>query len=123
LDNKAILVLDDEESLLIYLVNEMRSAGYRAYGMESKELALDWMKEHRPDLVISDVSSPGMNGVEFIRALKTHPDLAQTAVIVVSGNINLERAIELKKLGASDVLLKPFQMKELLSAIQETLQN
>lgn len=81
LDNKTILVLDDEELLLSYLVNDLRSAGYRAFGMESKRLGLHWMKEHRPDLVISDIYSPQMNGFEFINALKADPDLAHTPVI------------------------------------------
>jgi DNA-binding NtrC family response regulator len=123
LDNKTILVLDDEESLLAYLIDELRKAGYTAYGIESKRLALHWIQEHRPALVISDINSPDMNGLEFIKALKTHPDLAQTPVIVVSGNINLETAILLKKLGAFDVFTKPFEIKDLFRAIENALEH
>jgi DNA-binding NtrC family response regulator len=123
LDNKTILVLDDEELLLSYLVNDLRSAGYRAFGMESKRLGLHWMKEHRPDLVISDIYSPQMNGFEFINALKADPDLAHTPVIVVSGAADSEAAAKAMQLGAFEVFKKPCDLKELRGAIQKALRK
>jgi DNA-binding NtrC family response regulator len=121
LDNKTILVLDDEDLLLTSLVNHLRSAGYRAFGMESKRLGLHWMKEHRPDLVICDIYSPQMNGFEFINPLKADPDLAHTPVIVVSGAVDSERAAKAMKLGAFQVFAKPCDLKELCGAIQKAL--
>ena len=120
---KTILVLDDEELMVAAIFESLGSAGYRAFGMESKRLALHWIKEHHPDLVITDINAPEMNGFEFIDALKADPELAQTRFIVVSGNVDLTKAIRLSKLGAADVFVKPFEMEELLSRIEETLSD
>ncbi|WOE70454.1 sigma-54 dependent transcriptional regulator [Hydrogenimonas thermophila] len=67
------------------------------------------------DLVISDITMPGMNGIEFVEALNGRYD-----VIIITGNATLGRAIESIRLGVSDFLTKPFEVETLVEAIRRS---
>ncbi len=97
----------------------LRQAGYAVSGHEHPDAALAAAKERAYDLVIIDYELPGMNGEQFMHALrKILPDIA---VVFVSGSLTLELAIHLSSQGVAGIFNKPANPKTLLEKINETL--
>ena len=120
-DPKVILLLDDERNILVLLSRILGVKGYRAYGMQDKQHALTWMLEHIPDLIITDLQSPRMNGFEFLRTMRKHPLFKDIPVIMLSGNDNLGTVIEAVRLGVSNYLTKPCEIGQLTAVIEKTI--
>jgi diguanylate cyclase len=118
---KKILILDDEEAFRTLLAGILENEGYSAHAMESKLEACNWVIANRPELIISDINSPGMNGFEFLRWMKANPVAANIPVMFVTGLSDPKTALEAKKLGAADCLFKSYDIVDLLSRIRELL--
>ena len=118
---KKVLVVEDNpdivELLLIFLSRLSRSltADSASSGFE----ALDKMKEGLPDLIILDVMMPGMSGFEVIERLRKVPETSRIPIMVLTGYS--EAAQKARKLGADEVMLKPFDEKSFLAKVQELL--
>jgi len=116
-----ILIVDDEKAMREFLEIMLRKEGYDAMSMESAAKALEFCKENYADLVITDLKMPGMNGVEFIRALKDlDPSLL---VIMVTAYASVETAIDAMKAGAYDYFTKPFNIDEVKINIRKALNH
>ncbi len=116
-----VALLDDEEALLEVLGEELRSEGYDVMTFGYKDDFLCYLRhnpERVPDLVISDIKSPRMDGLEFLRQFRLDPDRRHVPVIILSGNIpKLEK--EARNLGAHSCLSKPYDFNILLNIIKE----
>jgi DNA-binding NtrC family response regulator len=109
-----VLVVDDEAVLRDLMVRLYRDTGYSAVGASSAEEALGLLAERNIDLVITDISLPGMSGTELIAHIQEIcPDVP---VIAVTAHSNIEIAVKVLKLGAADFVVKPFD----LGAVQES---
>jgi len=97
----------------------LRQAGYAVSAHEHPEAALAAAKERTYDLVIIDYELPGMNGQQFMHALRAI--LPNIAVVFVSGSLTLELAIALSRQGVAGIFNKPANPKTLLEKINETL--
>ena len=117
-----ILHLDDEETLLTIVRDELRNQGYEAYGMDLKRKGFAWIIENKPDLVISDIKAPEIDGIEFLRMLRSDPRTRGTKVVMLTGVDDLSIAIQAKQLGALDYMTKPFQFDELFKCIERILE-
>ena len=84
-----------------------------ADGEEALRLALD----RRPDLVLSDIMMPGMDGYTLLKNLRSHPDTSTTPVILLSARAGEEARSEGMESGADDYLVKPFIARELLARV------
>jgi len=116
-----ILIVDDERDMREFLEIMLRKEGYDAVSMESASKALEYIRENYADLVITDLRMPGMNGVEFTRALKeVDPSLL---VIMVTAYASVETAIDAMKAGAYDYFTKPFNIDEVKLNIRKALQH
>ncbi|MGA3243620.1 MAG: response regulator [Bacteroidota bacterium] len=118
---KVILVLDDEKNLVLLLIKELEKAGFKVYGLESKSIGISWLREHHADVNITDINSPFMDGLQFLKALKADPDIADTPVIFWSGNANRETVLEAKRLGAFYFILKPSGLSEILASVRNAI--
>ena len=120
-DKATILLIEDDpflrEEALAWLDFEGYAVIGAADGREGVALAL----LHRPDLVVSDIMMPEMDGFAVLRELRSHPETALTPLVFLTART--ERAdIRLgMQLGADDYLTKPFSRMELLSAVQSRL--
>jgi DNA-binding NtrC family response regulator len=109
-----VLVVDDEEMICQQLERLYRQSGYEVEVAYSAEEALGIFERGEIDLVVTDIRLPGLSGVEFTgRVQERAPDVP---VIVVTGHADIETAVEVLKLGASDYIVKPFSA----TAIQES---
>lgn len=116
-----ILHLDDEDSLRLIVKDELANAGYDAHSLDLKHEGLDWIAKNKPDLVITDVNSADLNGIDFLRMLRADPKTRDTKVMILSGVDELKVAIEAHKLGAVDYMTKPYQLENLLMCIERVL--
>jgi DNA-binding NtrC family response regulator len=114
-----ILVVEDEPKLRRLLELQLADEGFRARTAESAEAGLQLISKEPFDLVLSDFKLPGMNGVEFLQALKRVN--ANVPVVIMTAYGTVEAAVEAMKAGASDYVLKPFSLAELVLVIRKEL--
>jgi two-component system, chemotaxis family, response regulator PixH len=113
-----VLVVEDTPSERELITSYLRSSGYAVICATDAKDALNKATEQKPDVVVTDVVMPGMNGFELCRNLKKNP-LTQKMPIVVctSKNQELDRLWGMKQ-GADVYITKPFSQEELIRAIR-----
>jgi putative nucleotidyltransferase with HDIG domain len=117
-DKKRLLLVDDELHILSVL-NSLLSDQYDCRLANSAREALDCLRQGSYDLVLSDIMMPGMSGIELLASLKQL--LPDAVVIMISGNLNIESAIEAMRLGAFDYITKPFNLADVEMAVERGL--
>lgn len=115
----SILVIEDEPKLRRLLELQLADEGFRARAVESAEAGLQIAAKEPFDLVLSDFKLPGMSGIEFLQSLKRVN--AEIPVIIMTAYGTVEAAVEAMKAGASDYLLKPFSLAELVLVLRKEL--
>lgn len=118
---KKILVVDDEQDCRTILTCYLENAGYLVQEVTSGVEALRLFEQEPPDLVVSDVVMPDMDGFEFCRRLRATRSGQLVPFIFLSGQGELESRVEGHSIGADDYLIKPFQPQELLAKIKAQL--
>lgn len=119
---KPIMIVDDEQALRMVLRRMLELGGYRVTEAADGVEALDCFQRDPPALVITDIFMPRQDGLETIRALRQrHPALPIIAMTGggSAGQFELLRTATL--LGASAVLMKPFQYSDVLEAVRRLL--
>jgi DNA-binding NtrC family response regulator len=110
-----VLIVDDEKEFTETLSDRLTMRDYDTTVSFSGEDAIENVKGYNFDVVILDVSMPGMSGIEVLSAIKKMKPLIE--VIMLTGHATVETAIEGMKLGAHDYLLKPCNTGDLVSKI------
>jgi DNA-binding response OmpR family regulator len=118
-----ILIVDDETDCQTVLAMYLEGQGYRVECAASGSEALSIFENDSPDLVISDVMMPEMDGFEFCRRLRATRLGQLVPFIFLSGQGELESKIEGHSMGADDYLVKPFQSEEILAKIKAQLER
>jgi PAS domain S-box-containing protein len=111
-----ILLIDDEESIRRLLSISLGQKGYQAITAEDGEKGIELFRQERPEIVLTDIKMPDIDGLEVLRQVKALDPEAQ--VIVITGHGDMESAIEALKLEASDFLNKPIRDEALMIAIK-----
>lgn len=120
---KKILVVDDDATLRMALTRYLEKRGYVVRDVESGVSALDAFEKDPPDLVVSDVVMPEMDGFEFCRRLRASRLGQLVPFIFLSSRGELEDRVQGHSIGADDYLIKPFEPKELLAKIEAQLER
>jgi DNA-binding response OmpR family regulator len=110
-----ILIVDDEPMVRDTLGQVLVDEGYVVDTAVDGEDALDRVHEARPDAILLDLMMPGMNGRQFLQALRTEPAYAEVPVLIMTAVHGLE--VNLASIGASEVVEKPFQVEDLLNKV------
>lgn len=116
-----ILVVDDEVIMRNFLVEALTRKGLEAIAAENGEKALNLVKEHSFDLVITDMKMPGITGMDLLKFVKEVSP--RTLVIVVTAFGTIENAVEAMKSGAFHYLIKPFSLESLMANIEKANQH
>ena len=111
-----VVVVDDERIIRVALVDELRDAGYQVKEFSNAQAALMEMKEFEPDVVVSDLKMPRMDGIGFLT--KTKERFPNTCFILMTAYSTVSTAVEAMKLGAYDYITKPFDNEELLIVLK-----
>ena len=115
-----ILIVDDEDEIRQILL-ELLSAQFNCEGSSTAEEALDRLGKSQFELVISDITMPGMSGLDMIPHVKSvSPD---TVVVMISGMQTVESAIGALRLGAFDYLMKPFDLRQVEAVVKRALEH
>lgn len=115
-----ILVVDDERQITRVLNRGLTAKGYDVHVAADGEVALQTFSDWHPDLVVTDLSMPNVNGLELCRRLRT---FSEVPIIVLSVKGEERTKIEALDAGADDYVTKPFGIDELLARIRATLRR
>lgn len=121
MEDKKILIIDDEKLIRTSLSADLKDNDYQVTTAESGEEGLEVLGEDEFDLVITDLSLEGMNGIEVLEKIKEIKP--KMVVIILTGYGSIETAIDALRLGADDYLLKPCNLEELLFRISSVLEK
>lgn len=116
-----ILFCEDNPTIRRLLTVALRGSEHEielvADGAEGLALAERW----RPDLIVTDISMPGLDGFQLVRAVRGHPDLARVPVLVMSATMERDKLESIVERGANGYLTKPFSPQSLRQAIETAL--
>lgn len=114
----AILLVDDDDAIRDTLY-ELFSAEHLCHAASTAEMALAFIQEQTYDVILTDISMPGLSGLELLGLLRqSQPD---TPVIVVTGISDRSHAEGLIRLGAFDYILKPFRLEDVEESVARAL--
>ena len=115
-----ILIVDDEIDALELMQELFESKGYVPITATNGLEALNLIRSQEPDLVLTDIRMPEMNGMQLLEVMnKEYPNIP---VIMVTAHGTIETAVEAMKLGAKDYILKPLRLDEILAKIERITQ-
>ncbi|MDP8566447.1 sigma-54-dependent transcriptional regulator [Methylophilus aquaticus] len=116
---QSILAVDDEPHMRRLLEISLRQAGYRAISAGNGREALEVIQQQQIDLIVSDLHMPGMNGLQLLESIRKQYEHLPFIMVTAQGEI--KTAVEAMKLGASDYILRPFELETLEIAIEKAL--
>lgn len=119
-DNQRILIVDDERQITRVLSRGLTTQGYDVHIAVDGEVALQTFNDWHPDLVVTDLSMPNMNGLELCRKLR---GFSEVPIIVLSVKGEERAKVEALDAGADDYVTKPFGIDELLARIRAILRR
>jgi DNA-binding NtrC family response regulator len=115
----SILIVEDEAKMQRLLQLSLAEEGYTTQAASDAELGLRLLRQTKFDLVITDLKLPGMDGLEFLQAVKRTD--AQVPVVLMTAFGTVETAVQAMKAGASDYVLKPFSLEEMKLVVKKEL--
>jgi len=118
---RTILVVDDDRELLRALERTLKNAGFSVRGVESGEDAMSSLSDGVPDVVVSDLLLPGIDGIELLKEIKAAAPTTEVLMMTAHGTI--ERAVEAMRAGAYDFVEKPIERERLLRAVERAFER
>jgi DNA-binding NtrC family response regulator len=115
----SILIVEDEAKMRRLLELQLADEGFHPTTAPDAETGLQLLQKNQFDLIVTDFKLPGMTGLEFLQAVKRAN--AAIPVIIMTAYGTVESAVEAMKVGASDYVLKPFSLAELVLVIRKEL--
>ncbi|WP_104203781.1 response regulator transcription factor [Billgrantia saliphila] len=116
-----VLVVDDEPNIVLSLEFLMQQAGFDVETAEDGETALAQVEAAPPDLILLDISLPGISGFDVLEQLRQHPRYARLPIVMLTAH---GREVEREKglaLGADDYVTKPFSTQALVEKVKSLL--
>ncbi len=120
-ERQRVVLADDNSDLRSYIARLLSERGYEVQAVADGEAALAAIRTARPDLLITDVMMPKLDGFDLLRAVRNDAALRDLPVIMLSARAGEEAKVEGFSAGADDYLTKPFSARELLARVGATL--
>jgi len=115
MNNRTVLIVEDEPKLAQVLVEYLTEAGYETRWLGNGNEVIPWIRQHQPDLMVLDLMLPGRGGLEICNETRSFSDVP---IIMATARIEeIDRLIGLE-LGADDYLCKPYSPRELVARIK-----
>jgi len=119
---KHILVVDDDDMMREFVKEVLKINNFKITEASNGKAGLKEFRENTPDLVLTDIIMPEMEGISFIRELRSHNK--EIPIIAMTGNVHgrMEEFLEIStQLGADEILRKPIKAKEFIDAIERLI--
>ncbi len=116
-----VVVADDNADMRAYIRRLLEDAGYEVVTVTSARAALAMCQRSPPDVLLSDIMMPGMNGIALLQHIRANSTTASLPVILLSARAGEEARIEGLSAGADDYLIKPFPARELVARVESTI--
>lgn len=117
---KTVLIVDDSATMLLSLKTNLEIHGFKVEQASNGKQALDKVKSGlKPDLIITDINMPEMDGLEFIKNVR--PILKFTPILILTTESEQSKREQAKKLGATGWLVKPVSGQDLINVIKKVL--
>ncbi len=123
--NRTILVVDDDTFLLNFLSLVLQKAGYKVITAQDGKEGLELAKKHKPEIILSDLMMPVMDGEGFLQSVRQLEEFQDTLFLILTAKTDKSDRIQLLQSGADDFITKPISKDELLAKLQafERIQN
>lgn len=116
-----ILIVDDEEHIRHLCSEILKGQSYQTFTAASAKAAVELSRNQPFDLLLTDISMPGMDGLKLLQTIKeTHKEIAS---VVMTGYGTIDNAVEAMKLGAQGFVIKPFSQEELVQSVRDALER
>lgn len=122
----AVMIVDDSPAMRAFVRRILDMSGLEINSCieagDGQE-ALELLREHRPDVILSDINMPRMDGEQFVRSLEADPELRLIPVVVVSTDRTENRVQQMIELGARGYVTKPFLPETLREELEKVLET
>lgn len=115
---KTVLTVDDSRTMRDMLMLALKDAGYRVVQAEDGVHGLEVLQAESPDIVITDINMPRMDGFGFIEGLRANPDHKATPVLVLTTESDAAKKQRAREAGATGWIVKPFDPVKLVDAVR-----
>ena len=119
----SLLIVEDESEMLSFLKDAMTDKFKTVYTAENGSKALDLIYKNHPDIIVSDVMMPQINGIELTHRIKTDIEISHIPVVLLTARNNAESMYQGYETGAEAYLAKPFDIDVLLMLIRNQLRH
>ena len=117
-----IVLAEDDDDIRTVTERILRRGGHTVVATPDGTAALQAVREHRPDLVVSDIDMPIMSGIDLCRAIRADPDTAGLAVLFISGSL-VPGDTRTNAIQPTAIMFKPFVPADLLACVEKMLQT
>lgn len=118
-----ILIVEDEPDILSLLSDHLAEEGYTTLTATTGTDAIVQAKKEQPDLILLDVMMPGMSGFDVCNILQDLPETRDTPIIFLTAVADMSRKVMGLRLGATDYVTKPFDLRELTVRVEVALRG
>lgn len=122
-EHTTLLVVEDDPAMLVAFQDVLEGAGFNVVTAQNGHVALEKLESLKPDLILSDISMPVMDGYQLFEAVRAQPGGAVIPFIFLTARGTREDIFAGKSLGADDYITKPVTTRELLSAVKARIQR
>jgi two-component system chemotaxis response regulator CheY len=116
--SKTVLTVDDSRTMRDMLKHSLVAAGFRVIQAEDGVHGLEVLAEEKPDVIVTDINMPRMDGFGFIEAVRLDPAYRAMPMLVLTTEVDAEKKARAKAAGATGWIVKPFDPVKLVDAIR-----
>ena len=115
---KTVLTVDDSRMMLDMLQITLAGEGYKVLQAEDGVAALEMLKTERPDVIITDINMPRLDGFGFIQQVRQRDHLRTTPILVLTTEVSDDKKMRARNAGATGWIVKPFNPPSLLDIVR-----
>jgi twitching motility two-component system response regulator PilG/twitching motility two-component system response regulator PilH len=120
-ERNTVLVVDDSQAIRDVLESAFEEAGFAVVAASDGEAVLRKMAQTNPDALLLDLYMPKLNGADVCRLIKAHPHWKRTYLVLMSSRISDREVDMYRRLGADEILRKPFDPANAVALVQKAL--
>jgi response regulator RpfG family c-di-GMP phosphodiesterase len=120
---RKILIVDDSRAIRKIVEAGLKASGFNVATASNGKVALEVLRAEKPDLIISDINMPEVNGFELCKSIKENPDFAAVPIVIMSDNKGKSHMNRTLQYGASAYIVKPFNIDQLVILIERILSD